>query len=130
MIYAPLVLLCIVFCELFTLLRIGRDALGIVMRSQEAVKVLAASDIADDEKEVLMRRASADMFKLTLRFAAKLVAIALALYLLFELSVLLAPEREGAMIEALFSPIVIVILTITTILYAWARRAILVRQRD
>ena len=129
MVYAPLLLLCIVFFELFMLLRIGRDALGIVTRSQEAMRLLTSAELGDDEKEVAMRRASADMFKLTLRFAAKLLGIALVLYLLFELSVVFSPERKQAMLEGLFSPVVIAILTAATIFYGWARRALLVRRR-
>ena len=70
-------------CEWFALLNIGRDAMAIVTRSQEAMRVLMSAEFADDDKEVLMRRASADIFMATLRFALKFLAIAVVLYLLF-----------------------------------------------
>ena len=84
MIYAVLFPFCIVFFELFALLKIGRDALAILARSQEATRALMSAELSDDDKEVLTRRASADIFKATLRFALKFVAIGVVLYLLFQ----------------------------------------------
>ena len=122
MTYALLLILCVVFFELFKLLRIGKDAIALVVRSQEAVRVLQSPTLGDDEKESLTRRASLDIFKATFRFALKFLLIALALYLLFLLSVALFPELKEPMQAALFSPAVIVALTFATLLYAWVRR--------
>jgi hypothetical protein len=71
MIYAVLFSFSIALFELFALLNIGRDAMAIIARSQEAMRVLMSSELGDDDKEVLMRRGSADIFKATLRFALK-----------------------------------------------------------
>jgi hypothetical protein len=130
MIYAVLFPFCIVFCELFVLLQIGRDALAIISRSQEAMRVLRSAEFSDDDKEVLMRRASADTFKATLLFALKFLAMGVVLYLLFLLAITLFPGMKQALIESLYSPVVIVVLTVGTLCYAWMRRAIVSRVRS
>lgn len=128
MIYVPLLLFCIVLFELFALLRIGKDAMAIIARTQEAMRVLQSPELGDDEKESFMRRGSAETFKATLRFAVKFLFIGLALYALFLLTVTLFPDLKEAMLESLFSPVVIVMLTAATMCYAWARKAILARR--
>jgi hypothetical protein len=130
MIYAVLFPFCIALFELFALLEIGRDAMAIVVRSQESMRVLRSAEVADDDKEVLMRRASADIFKATGRFALKFVAIGVVLYLLFLLALRLLPDQKQALLESLYSPVVIVVLTIGTLCYAWVRKAIASRVRS
>jgi len=130
MIYAVLFTLCIALFELFALLNIGRDAMAIVTRSQEAMRVLMSAEFADDDKEVLMRRASADIFMATLRFALKFLAIAVVLYLLFLLTVTLSPALKQPLLESLYSPVVIAALTVATMCYAWVRRAVVSRLRS
>jgi len=124
MIYAVLFPFCMVLFELFALLKIVRDAMAIVTRSQEAMRVLMYSDLGDDEKEVLMRRGSADIFKATLRFALKFAAIGAVLYLLFVLTVTLLPDLKEELLESLYSPVVIAVLTVATLCYAWVRKAV------
>ena len=127
MIYGPLLLSCVVLFEFCVLLRMGKDVMSIIARSQEAMRVLMSPEYGDDEKEVLMRRGSADIFKATLRFAAKVLLIGLVLYALFLLTVALFPDRKEALVESLYSPVVIVILTVGTMGYAWVRKAALAR---
>src|SRR5262245_6761081 len=129
MIYAVLFPFCIVLFESFVLLKIGSDAMAIITRSQEAMRVLRSSEIGDDEKEVLMRRASADNFKATLRFALKFLSIGLVLYVLFLLTVTLFPALKQALLESLLSPVVIAVLTLGTMCYAWVRKGVLTRLR-
>ena len=129
MIYAVLFPFCIALFELFELLKIGRDAMAIITRSQEAMRVLRSSELGDDDKEVLMRRGSADIFKATLRFALKFLAIGVVLYLLFLLTVALFPDLKQAMLESLYSPVVIAVVTVGTMCYAWVRRSIVSRLR-
>jgi hypothetical protein len=126
MVYAVLFPFCIALFELFALLQIGRDAMAIITRSQEAMRVLR-SELGDDDKEVLMRRGSADIFKATLRFGLKFVAIGGVLYLLFMLTVTALPDLKQALLESLYSPVVIAVLTVATLCYAWVRRAIVSR---
>jgi hypothetical protein len=128
MIYIPLLLFCIVLFELFALLEMGKDAMAIIARSQEAMRVLQSPELGDDEKESFMRRGSAEIFRATLGFAVKFLLIGLVLYLLFLLTITLFPDLKEAMLESLFSPVVIVMLTAGTMCYAWARKAILARR--
>lgn len=130
MIYAVLFPFCIALFELFALLKIGSDAMAIITRSHQAMRVLMSSELGDDDKEVLMRRGSADIFKATLRFALKFLAIGVVLYLLFLLTVTLFPDLKQAMLESLYSPVVIAVLTVGTMCYAWVRRAIVSRLRS
>ena len=125
MIYLVLFPFCIILFELFALLKMGRDATAIITRSREAMRVLMSSELGDDDKEVLMRRGSADIFKATLRFALKFLSIGVVLYLLFLLTVTLFPDLKQAMFESLYSPVVIAILTFGTLCYAWLRKAVL-----
>jgi hypothetical protein len=130
MIYAVLFPFCIALFELFGLLNIGRDAMAIITRSQEAMRVLMSSELGDDDKEVLMRRGSAAIFKATLRFALKFLAIGVVLYVLFLMTITLFPDLKKAMLESLYSPVVIAVLTVGTMCYAWVRRAIVSRLRS
>lgn len=130
MIYAVLFPFCIALFELFALLNIGRDAMAIITRSQEAMRVLMSSELGDDDKEVFMRRGAADNFKATLRLALKFLAIGVVLYVLFQLTVTLFPDLKQAMLESLYSPVVIAVLTVGTMCYAWVRRAIVSRLRS
>jgi len=125
MIYLVLFPFCIILFELFALLKTSRDATAIITRSREAMRVLMSSELGDDDKEVLMRRGSADIFKATLRFALKFLSIGVVLYLLFLLTVTLFPDLKQAMFESLYSPVVIAILTLGTLCYAWLRKAVL-----
>jgi len=129
MIYAVLFPFCILLFELFALLKMGRDAMAIITRSQEAMRVLMSSELGDYDKEVLMRRGSADIFKATLRFAVKFLSLGVVLYLLFLLTVTLFPDLKQALFESLYSPVVIAVLTFGTMCYAWVRKAILSRLR-
>jgi hypothetical protein len=130
MIYVSLLLFCVVFFELFLSLRIGADALAIMARSQESMRVLMSAELSDDDKEVFVRRASAQIFIATLRFAAKFALIGLALYALFWCTVTVFPNSERPLLKSLVSPLVIVALTIATMAYAWIRKAVVPRFRD
>ncbi len=127
MLYASLLLFGIVLFESFTLLHIGRDAMAIVTRSQEAMRILKSTEIDDDAKEVHMRRGSLEVFQATLRFALKFAVIGAILYLLFAGIVLLRPELEQPILSSLVSPLAIVALTVATLGYAWIRRKVFAR---
>jgi len=125
MVYGPLLLLSIVLFELFVLLKMGENAKAIIASSHQAMKVLASSDLADEEKEAFMRRGSVEILKATLGLAAKLVLAGAILFALFELIVMLFPTLRQPLIESFVSPVVIVILTVVVVAYAWVRKATL-----
>ena len=125
MIYALLLLFCVVFLELFLLLDLRKEAIAIVARSREAVRVMADADSSDDDKEAFMRRAALAMLKTTATFSLKLVGIFAVLYAMFLGAVALIPDLERPLLDSLVSPPIIAVLTIATVLYAWVRNAVL-----
>jgi cobalamin synthase len=124
MTYAILFLLCVVFLELFLFLELRKDAVAILARSREAVRVLCSAETDDDRKEAFMRRASAQTLKATAVFTLKFVLIFLLLYLIYRGAIAAIPGLEGPLVDSFVSPPVIVILTIATLCYAWARNAL------
>jgi len=127
MIYIPLLMFCIVFFELFMLLRLGKDALAIISRSLEGMRMLASAELDDDDKEILVLRMSREILKATLWFASKFVVISLVLYLLFRLTVALFPGLEPKLLEGFVSPIVILVLTVATVCYARMHKVVAAR---
>jgi hypothetical protein len=121
-IYAPLLILCITLFELFALLNMAASAKTILTRSQEAMRVLASHDLSDDEKESSVRRGSLAILKATLALAAKLLLTGAILFALFELIVAIFPALRQPLLDSFVSPLVIVILTVAIIVYAWARK--------
>ncbi len=130
MIYVSLLLFGVVFFELFLLLQIGTDAMAIIARSQEAMRVLVSPQLSDDDKEVFVRRASGQIFVATLRFAGKFALIGLALYALFWCLVTVFPDSERELLQSFVSPLVIVALTVATVAYAWVRKTVVAQLRD
>lgn len=125
MIYALLLLFCVVFLELFLLLDLRKEATAIVARSREAVRVMVAKDMSDDDKEAFMRRASLAMLKATTTFTLKFLGIFAVLYAIFLGAVALMPDLERPLLDSFVSPPIILMLTIATGLYAWVRNAVL-----
>lgn len=125
MIYVPLVLFCVAFLELFIFFDIRKSAVEIITRSQESVRVLMSSEMGDDEKEAFMRRGSVELFKATGLFSFKFFLIFATLYLMYLLLITIFPSLGDTLINSFLSPSVIVILTIVTMCYAWARNAVL-----
>lgn len=127
MIYGPLLLLSLVLFELFGLLKMGDNIKAIIASSQEALRVLRSTELADEEKEAFMRRGSLEILKATLRLAAKFLLVGAILFALFQLIVAIFPSLKTPLLESFVSPSVIAILTAAIIGYAWARKAALRR---
>jgi hypothetical protein len=123
--YALLFLFCVVFLELFLLLDLRKEAVAIVARSREAVRVVVAKGMSDDEKEAFMRRESLAMLKATAMLTLKLLGICAVLYAMFLGTVAVMPDLERPLLDSFVSPPIIVMMTIATVLYAWARNAVL-----
>ena len=129
MVYGPLLFLSVVLFELFLLLKMGENAKAIMASSQQAMRVLASSELGDDEKEAFMRRGSLDVLKATLGLAAKLILAGAILFGLFELIVAILPELRQPLLESFVSPAPIAILTVALLAYAWVRTALRRRKR-
>lgn len=125
MTYALLLLLSVVLFELFLLLKMGRNAQAILTRSQSAMRVLHSPELADEEKELVMRRESIEILKATVLLAGKLFLAGGVLFTLFQLIVAIFPDLREPLLGSLISPSVIAILTVAVVGYAWGRKALL-----
>jgi len=127
-VYVPLFAFCIVFLELFIRLGIVKDALAIVSGCREAMGVLMSRVLADEEKEAFMRHSAVEIFQATLRFALKFIAVSAVLVLLYLSCVAIFPGLRESLLETAMTPAAIVSLTLGSMAYAWARKALLRRR--
>lgn len=125
MIYIYLATSCIAFVELFIALNIQREAVSLLSQSRDAMKVVMSSDLHDDEKEVLVRRASIEMFKSTFLFLGKFLAIVAVLFGIYWATIAAFPDLRTPIHDSFVSPIVLVALTLLATVYVWARNVIL-----
>lgn len=113
----------IVFFELVILLNLRREVMRIADGSRAALAMLR-SGASDAEKEASMRGESVRLFSATGLLTLKFLLVAAALFLLFELIAMAFPDREAALQANLLSLAGIVVLTVATLAYAWARNVL------
>jgi hypothetical protein len=95
-----------------------------MLLSKEALDVLRSSTLEDDEKEVIMRRSSLAILKVTSLFAAKFLLIFLILYIIYFLSIQLFMVSEEDFIGSMLSPLIILAMAIVSMFYIWIRNGI------
>ena len=127
MLYAYLAISCIAFIELFIALRIQQDAAVLIARSRDAMSVITSRDLDDDQKEAYTRKASVEMFKLTGLFVVKFLAIAVALFVIYWVTVSTFPDLRAPILASFVSPLFLLGLTVLAIIYVWVR-SVLLRQ--
>ena len=127
MIYVALLLLSVLFIELFVLFDINGTVRSVLRISRDAYSVMMSSDLGDDEKERFVRRSALDMFKITLVFLVKITFILLALYGLYILLSSVLPLSEDRLIEVSFLPQTIIALILLSFLYIRLRSVIIRR---
>ena len=124
MVYFLLIVISIVFVELFIALNILPDAQGVLKLSSESVNVMKSKEMSDDEKEVFMRKNSLTMLIATLKFAGKFISIFIVLYILLFVLDNLEPELATSVSESFYSVNIMITLTVVTLLYVWIRNVI------
>jgi hypothetical protein len=124
MIYVFLLIMCVVFIELFLFLDVSKQLGSTISLSKEALDVLKSSTIEDEEKEVIIRRKSLSIFKVTLFFTSKFLLIFFILYVIYLLSIhwFFVSEKEFA--EKIFSLQILLSMTIVSMLYIFIRNVI------
>jgi hypothetical protein len=127
MIYLSLMLLSIVFIELFIQFNVNGSIRSILRISQDAFAVIMSSDLDDEAKEKLVRRSSLDIFRATLIFFVKFALICLAVYVIFRLLSYLFSLSENQMIAASFLLSTMAALIVLGFLYIWLRGVIVRR---
>lgn len=127
MIYLLQFVICIIFIELFFLLRLSNTIKSTFSLSRRAFDVISSKELGDEQKEVLIRQASLQMLKVTFLFIAKFLAIALGLYLVYLLLAAILPHSEAEFVASLYSINVIIALTLVAFIYVRLRNVIIQR---
>ena len=127
MIYVSLLLLSVLFIELFILFGINNSVRSVLRVSREAYAVIMASELNDNEKELFLRRSSLDMLGITLIFLAKIAAIVLALFILFLLLSSAFSLSGDRLIEVSLLPQTMIALIVLGVLYIRLRSVIIRR---
>jgi hypothetical protein len=127
MIYLSLLLLCIIFIELFILLDLNSNIKSVFVRSKDAYNVVISTKLNDDVKEKSVRQSSLAIFKDTVIFLVKLILVIFILYIIYILLLSLFSLSKDQMIAASFSLYTIIILTVASLIYSWIRSVIIKR---
>jgi len=127
MIYFALLLLSVLFIELFVLFDINDTVRSVLRISQDAYSVMRSPELDENEKERFVRRSALDMFKITLIFLVKITFILLALYALYIILSSVFSLSEDRLIEASFLPQTIIALILLGFLYIRLRSVIIRR---
>jgi hypothetical protein len=127
MIYITLLLLSVLFIELFIILDINGTVRSVLRISRDACSIMKSSELDENEKERFVRRSALDMFRITLVFIAKIVLILLALYVLYIILSSMFSLSEASLIEASFLPQTIIALILFGFLYIRLRSVIIRR---
>lgn len=124
MVYFLLLLVSIVFVELFIAFRILPEAQNVLKLSSESVNVMKSKDMSDNEKEAFMRKNSVTMMLATLKFSGKFIAIFIVLFALIYAVELYSLELASELSESFYSITLMSILTFVTLIYVWIRNVI------
>jgi len=121
MIYALLLLSCVIFFELFMFFDIPSNLKSSMSLSKKALAVVKSKSISDDEKELLMRRSSIAILKVTFIFAFKILLIFMVLSSIYFFSIHFLPVSKEMYLSSLYSPVIISVMTGFSIIYGWLR---------
>ena len=119
------ILLAIIPFELFVLLRMNADAKELITRAQKSMRVLASSELEDDEKERVVRRGAVEIFQNTIRFGGKLVLITLVVLLPLLWVKASFPLLWTTILANILRPATAATVTVVLVFYAWLRYMVL-----
>ncbi len=122
--YAPVLISCIIFIELFFQLKTLKHINSLVETSKQAANAIMSPQLDDDKKEAIARQASLNISKELVFFLIKFSIIAGTLYSFYLLSIEFLPDSQEGFLNSFQSPLVIFILTITSISYILIRNVI------
>jgi hypothetical protein len=124
MVYFLLLVISIIFVELFIALKILPDAQSVLKLSSESVKVMQSKQMTDDEKEAFMRKNSVIMMKATLIFSTKFISIFVVLFAFIYGVELYSVDLATQLSESFYSLTLMSLLTLVTLVYVWIRNVI------
>ncbi len=124
MIIISLLVMCVVFVELFVALGLRRHVDVTLVESRRSLDVVRSKTLSDDEKEQATRRSSATLIRQSGLFFGKLLVIMAALALIVLATVHLAGVDAEVMHQRLLSPLVWLAMTAAAALYVGIRHAV------
>ena len=122
--YIVLMLMSIIFVELFLFLKIIADAQSVLSLSSESVKVMQSKKMSDREKEKFMRTNSVTMLTTTFKFIGKFILIFAVLFGIVWSVAQYEPELAAQIESDFYSIYIIIGLTVATLAYVWIRNVI------
>ncbi len=127
MIYIALSVICVLFVELSIQLGLSDTIKKLLGLTWHAVGVLFSQEYSDPKKEVMIRQASLDLYKVTSVFIAKFTAVLLGIYFAYLLFAQILQLSEGEFIASLYSVKVILLLTLVSVVYVRLRHVVVQR---
>lgn len=124
MINVLLLLMCVVFVELFRALDARRHVTSTLAISRESLAAVRSTTLDDDHKEAITRRASIALVRQSGLFLGKLLLIVLVLTGLYLAAVHLAGVNADQLDARLLSPSIWLAMTAIAALYVWIRHAL------
>jgi len=124
MVYLLLLVISIVFVEMFIALNILPDAQNVLKLSSESVNVMKSKEMTDDQKEAFMKKNSLTMLVATLKFSAKFISIFIVLFGLIYALEFYSKELATEVTNSFYSITIMTVLTAATLLYVWIRNVI------
>ena len=124
MINVLLLLMCVVFVELFRVLDLRRHVARTLDISRESLAAVRSTTLDDDEKEAITRQASLALVRQSGLFLAKLLVIVLVLAGLGLAAVHLLGVDADRLTARLLAPTVWLAMTVIAVLYVWIRHAV------
>ena len=122
--YFFLILMSIIFVELFLFLKIIADAQSVMALSSKSVKVMQSKEMNDREKEKFMRTNSVTMLSTTFKFIGKFIFIFAVLFGVLWSIAQYEPVLASQIESDFYSITIIISLTLATLGYVWIRNVI------
>ncbi len=122
--YFFLILISIIFVELFLFLKIIADAQFVMALSSKSVKVMQSKKMSDREKEKFMKTNSITMLSTTFKFIGKFILIFAVLFGILWAIAQYEPALASQIESDFYSIIIIIGLTLATLGYVWIRNVI------
>jgi len=127
MIYITLLLLSVLFIEMFILLDINDSIQSVFRISHDAYAIIMSAELDETDKERRIRSSALEMLKITLVFVLKFASILLAMYILYIVMSSMFSLSEDLLIEVSLLPQTIIVLILISFLYIRLRSVIIKR---
>ena len=124
MLYFIFLIICVIIVELFIILNLKKEFSFIVSLTRTAMHALTSKTLEDHKKEVIIRKSSLSMLKVTFILSMKIMIIVFVFYAIYIISTYFVIVTKKDFSEKIVSPIILIAMTILSILYMQIRNVI------